>query len=49
MFDALVVSYCERLGLFFDSLNKISKLNGNRILALIIDWTLFELNQIILL
>ena len=41
--------YCERLGLFLDSLNKISKLNGNGILVLIIDWTLIELNQIILL
>ena len=48
MFDALVVIVIVKdLDLFLDSLNKISKLTGNGILLLIIDWTLFELNQII--
>ena len=47
MFDALVVIVIVK---DLDcSLNKISKLNGNGILVLIIDWTLIELNQIILL
>ena len=47
MFEALVVIVIVK---DLDcSLNKVSKLNGNGILVLIIDWTLIELNQIILL
>ena len=44
-FDHLVVTVIEKnLRLFFNSLNKISKLNGNGILVSVIDCTLFELN-----